>query len=48
MASFFDLDVNFDDEVPDLSKLDAEQLKKAIETLPDGVREARNESLGTR
>ena len=40
MASFFDLDVNFDDEVPDLSKLDAAALKKAIETLPDGVRQA--------
>lgn len=40
MASFFDLDVTFEDEAPDLSKIPAEQLKAAIEKLPDGVREA--------
>ena len=40
MASFFDLDVNFEDEAPDLSKIPAEKLKAAIEQLPEGVREA--------
>ena len=40
MASFFDLDVNFDDEAPDLSKIPADKLLAAIEKLPDGVREA--------
>jgi DNA-directed RNA polymerase specialized sigma24 family protein len=39
MASFFDLDVNFDDEVPDLSKLSATELKAAIDQLPDALRE---------
>jgi DNA-directed RNA polymerase specialized sigma24 family protein len=39
MASFFDLDVNFDDEVPDLSKLSAIELKAAIDQLPDALRE---------
>ena len=39
MASFFDLDVNFDDETPDLSKLPAAQLKAAIEQLPDALRD---------
>ncbi|MEN9606719.1 MAG: hypothetical protein RL605_547 [Actinomycetota bacterium] len=39
MASFFDLDVNFDDETPDLSKLPAAQLKAAIEQLPEALRE---------
>jgi DNA-directed RNA polymerase specialized sigma24 family protein len=39
MASFFDLDVNFDDEVPDLSKLSASELKAAIDQLPDALRE---------
>ena len=38
MASFFDLDVNFDDEVPDLSKLSAAELKAAIEQLPEPLR----------
>lgn len=37
MASFFDLDVNFDDEVPDLSKLSAAELKAAIEQLPEAL-----------
>ncbi len=40
MASFFDLDVNFDDEVPDLSKLSATELKAAIDQLPDALRAA--------
>ncbi len=39
MASFFDLDVNFEDEVPDLSKLSATELKAAIDQLPDALRE---------
>lgn len=39
MASFFDLDINFDDETPDLSKLPAAQLKAAIEQLPDALRD---------
>jgi DNA-directed RNA polymerase specialized sigma24 family protein len=41
MSSFFDLDISFegDDEVPDASKLPAEKLKAAIDTLPDALRE---------
>lgn len=40
MASFFDLDISFeDDETPDLSKIPAEDLKKAIEQLPDALRD---------
>jgi DNA-directed RNA polymerase specialized sigma24 family protein len=38
--SFFDLDISFDDEeTPDLSKIPADQLKKAIDQLPEGLRE---------
>ena len=41
MASFFDLDINFEDECgdPDLSKMPAAQLKAAIEQLPDALRD---------
>jgi DNA-directed RNA polymerase specialized sigma24 family protein len=39
MGSFFDLDVSFegDDETPDLSKIPAEQLKAAIDQLPEAL-----------
>ncbi|MEN9660828.1 MAG: hypothetical protein RLZZ443_757 [Actinomycetota bacterium] len=41
MASFFDLDISFEDEggTPDFSKLPAAQLKAAIEQLPEALRE---------
>ncbi|MDE2386349.1 MAG: hypothetical protein KGL77_01460 [Actinomycetales bacterium] len=41
MASFFDLDISFEDEgdAPDLSKLPAETVKAAIEQLPDALRD---------
>ena len=40
MSSFFDLDISFegDGELPDTSKIPAETLKAAIETLPDALR----------
>lgn len=38
--SFFDLDISFeDDETPDLSKLPAADVKAAIESLPDALRD---------
>ena len=39
MSSFFDLDISFPDdgEKPDTSKIPAETLKLAIETLPDSL-----------
>lgn len=38
--SFFDLDVSFDgEEEPDLSKIPAEDLKKAIDELPDALKD---------
>ena len=41
MASFFDLDISFeDDPAPDLSKIPVEKLKAAIAELPDPLRDA--------
>jgi DNA-directed RNA polymerase specialized sigma24 family protein len=38
--SFFDLDISFDGEdEPDLSKIPAEDLKKAIDELPDALKD---------
>jgi DNA-directed RNA polymerase specialized sigma24 family protein len=41
MSSFFDLDISFEDdgELPDPSKIPAEKLKAAIETLPESLRD---------
>ncbi len=40
MASFFDLDIAFeDDPAPDLSKIPAEKLRAAIAELPESLRE---------
>ena len=38
MAKEFDLDVNFDDQEPDLSKLTPSQLQEAVSNLPEAVR----------
>lgn len=38
MAKEFDLDVNFEDQEPDLSHLTHEQLKAAVEALPEAIR----------
>lgn len=40
MASFFDLDISFEDdgELPDASKIPAEKLKAAIDTLPEALK----------
>jgi len=38
MANEFDLDVNFDENEPDLSHLSPEQLKVAVEGLPEAIR----------
>lgn len=38
--SFFDLDISFDgDEEPDLSKIPADDLRKAIDELPDALKD---------
>lgn len=39
MSSFFDLDISFEDdgELPDASKIPAEKLKAAIDTLPESL-----------
>jgi DNA-directed RNA polymerase specialized sigma24 family protein len=38
--SFFDLDISFDGEdEPDLSKIPADDLKKAIDELPDALKD---------
>lgn len=41
MASFFDLDISFEDdgELPDSSKIPAEKLLAAIATLPDALKD---------
>ncbi|MFM5951008.1 MAG: hypothetical protein ACKOOE_00135 [Micrococcales bacterium] len=41
MSSFFDLDISFEDdgELPDASKIPAEKLKAAIDTLPESLKE---------
>lgn len=38
MAKEFDLDVNFEDKEPDLSQLSPDQLKAAVEGLPEAIR----------
>lgn len=38
MSKEFDLDVSFDEGEPDLSKLTPEQLKVAVEALPEAIR----------
>ena len=38
MSSFFDLDISFE-ELPDASKIPAEKLKAAIDTLPESLKE---------
>jgi DNA-directed RNA polymerase specialized sigma24 family protein len=38
MSREFDLDVSFDEGEPDLSKLTTEQLKEAVEALPEAIR----------
>ena len=38
MAKEFDLDVNFEDQEPDLSHLTPEQLRAAVEALPEAIR----------
>jgi DNA-directed RNA polymerase specialized sigma24 family protein len=38
MSKEFDLDVSFDEGEPDLSKLTTEQLKVAVEALPEAIR----------
>ena len=38
MAKEFDLDVNFEDQEPDLSKLTPAQLQEAVSNLPEAVR----------
>jgi DNA-directed RNA polymerase specialized sigma24 family protein len=38
MSKEFDLDVSFDEGEPDLSKLTPEQLKVAVEVLPEAIR----------
>ena len=38
MAKEFDLDVNFEDQEPDLSKLTPTQLQEAVSNLPEAVR----------
>jgi hypothetical protein len=37
MANFFDLDVSFDGEEPDLSGISADQLEKAVSELPEAL-----------
>ena len=37
MANFFDLDVTFEDDEPDLSKIPAADLEKAVEDLPEAL-----------
>ena len=37
MANFFDLDVSFEGEEPDLSKIPADQLEKAVAELPEAL-----------
>jgi DNA-directed RNA polymerase specialized sigma24 family protein len=37
MANFFDLDVSFDGDEPDLSAISAEQLEKAVAELPEAL-----------
>ena len=40
MSNFFDLDISFDeDNYADLSKIPAEQLLSAIETLPESLKD---------
>jgi DNA-directed RNA polymerase specialized sigma24 family protein len=38
MSSFFDLDISFDGDLPDTSKIPAETLEAAIKTLPEALR----------
>jgi DNA-directed RNA polymerase specialized sigma24 family protein len=38
MSKEFDLDVTFEESEPDLSKLSPEQLKSAVEALPEAIR----------
>lgn len=38
MSNEFDLDVTFEDAEPDLSKLTPDQLKAAVEALPEAIR----------
>ena len=38
MSNEFDLDVTFEDDEPDLSKLTPDQLKAAVEALPEAIR----------
>jgi len=38
MSREFDLDVSFDEGEPDLSELTTEQLKEAVEALPEAIR----------
>jgi DNA-directed RNA polymerase specialized sigma24 family protein len=38
MSREFDLDVSFDEGEPDLSKLTTEQLKEAVEALPEAIK----------
>jgi DNA-directed RNA polymerase specialized sigma24 family protein len=37
-SSFFDLDISFEGDEPDLSKIPAQDLKAAIEELPESLR----------
>lgn len=37
-SSFFDLDISFEGDEPDLSKIPAQDLKDAIEKLPESLR----------
>ncbi len=37
MANFFDLDVSFDGDEPDLSAISADQLEKAVAELPEAL-----------
>ena len=37
MANFFDLDVSFEGDEPDLSKIPAEKLEKAVAELPEAL-----------
>lgn len=38
MSKEFDIDVTFEESEPDLSKLTPEQLKSAVEALPEAIR----------
>lgn len=38
MSSDYDLDVTFDDQEPDISHLSPDELREAVERLPDALR----------